>query len=532
MSSNRIARRKFLGAAAKSFAALGVGTSLFDFAVNELFGKALSMSLPSAMAAGAMDAEPIYVHVSLNGGPPRWYFDLPLNPTGDSASFLAGGFGNWINVSSGKATSTHVARELVVGGKKIYLPPIWTMNVGGHKLSDLLGNTAFIRGVDAEINSHGLSRARQVSPIINGLSLSGLTADASTKPMAGIIAGEAGNAFKSAKALAAVRFPGGANPLQTILSPFRPFSAAAKFQSAEWKSLKAQALSRFDDYASQNGYARTALKNAYDNANSMIDDKVYGLSDGWNDIVNRYKAVVASALSVDEMKILFPQAIKADGTAQFRIVTDVHSSDADLRDSLAGATAAGPMFNGLAEQFAVAEALILNDITSTVSIDTAGLSNLKVNGSAYAMPSDQHNVGRITSTLFTTAFYRAIAGCIAELSSALRRTGRFDRSPRADGSGSDHGVTGSNSTIFSGAIKGCAVIGNVKRDSGIGGYPGTWGVSEKFDLGGFNRPIQVNDVALTIAGLLGVLPQGLVTSGRSLINPVTGLPVKAEAKNV
>ncbi len=545
MSRLNESRRKFLRQAATGLGALGIGTSMIDRIAGAFLNRSMAEAL--GVAAVPVENEWQYVHVSIVGGLPRWYFDLLLNPRNRASDFTAGGFGNSIDVVGGVAHSVNRYVNHVSGTRTYAVPPVWGLGYNGRLFRDLLNNTALIRGMDNQINSHEFANAMQVAPIINGLSLSGLIADASRRPVPGLTTGApSGNAFRSRKGLAAVALPGGTNPIATLLTPFQSFPAAAVFQRNEWAAVREQTQLAFDHYALASGVTPTTLRIAYDNASDMIEAQAAQIADGWVTILAKYKAPMNHAFHMDNVTSFFPQAIRGDGTAQCTINQgSVRTSDADLRQAFTGVGGVSVNIPNMAEQFAAAELLLGNNITSSVSLGMGSMTGLKVNGASYTLPNDQHFVGRIPSTVFSTVYYRALLGCLSEFVHTLKAQGRFaktaihiasefNRCPRADGSGSDHGVAGSNATIISGAIDRTSLIGNVIKAGQPGSitYTGTWGYAANYDLSGSNRPIQVNDVAATLAAMMEIGSEGLVTNGRLLLDPRTGLPLSEVANNV
>lgn len=539
MSSNNLSRRQFLTSATSSLGVLGVGTSAFNTMVESLLMKSANM----AHAAPSYANEWNYIHFSLPGGPPRWYFDLALTPAGSGSSFKAGGFGNWLRLNSGKVESYHTSIKYNNGKRDYYIPPVWAHGAAGFDFrKTLLPHMLMIRGMDMEINSHGISNSRQVAPIVNGLSVSGILADVSRKPMSAVTSGSAsGTAFRSRKGLAAVPLPGGANPMTTLLRPFAPFPGAAHMHAGDWSRTVAQSLDQFEVYAKNHRLAQTSQKEAYDNAIAMINSNVMDLSTKTAEAIIKYKNLISAAMKIDDVKKIFNFTMKTEDTPHYSTnQLKVRAVAPDLRDAFVN----GPVVALMAEQFAVTEVLILNNITPTVTAGFGAPNNFKVNGGNFAQTNDQHFIGRVVSTLFTTFYYRAIMTCMSELVAQLKAGGKFDktiihigaefnRQPRIDGSGADHGVSGSCASLISGAFNQFDIIGNVETDpQGSATYVGTWGVAAHYNLGGMDRPIQVNDVAYTAALMMGLNPNGLVTNARSLVNLTTMKALKAEAKNV
>lgn len=511
-----IARREFLKYAARTVGAAGMSSVVAEAFVGALFRKALA----------ADPAKFYYIHLSLPGGPPRWYFDQVLNPTNDPASFMAGGFGTAINGGAANAASAvFKSTKMTLGAQTVYLPPVWGMGRSGYKNADLLQHMQMFRGVDMQINNHVLSNRRQVAPVVGGYSITGMLADASTLPLSsvnGLVTtpggganSPAGDAYRAAKSGAAV--PGllnnGANPLQALLKPFRPMTAS-KFDDASWQRAIDSSLSELDGYAEDIGVRPTVMANTYDKAIDLIKNDKFKVADKWAGVFNKYKAAVDEALAIETIKKHFPEVIKADGSALF-------SPD----NSGAGLTAADLrlMFNedttlpGLADAFALAEILTVEDITSNVVLPVGNI-HAKLGARSFTVTHDQHFVGSVVSVLSTTTLYRAMINCLHDLTEALKAANKFDtsvihigsefsRTPKSSGTGSDHGYYGSSASIISGMINKFGLLGNIHKNGQIGtdAYIGTWGRAAPLSICP-SRPIWAQDVANTICAMLQIPP--------------------------
>src|SRR5690606_29840045 len=104
---------------------------------------------------------------------------------------------------------------------------------------------------------------------------------------------------------------------------------------------------------------------------------------------------------------------------------------------------------------------------------------------------DSHGTGSMAQNHIFSSMYRGLSAGLLELIQVLKSNGLFEdsliqivgdfgRSPRADGSGSDHGFNGMVSSLYSGAFSGGAkIIGNIRKDVSSlhvpTTYPGTWG---------------------------------------------------------
>ncbi len=537
-----LARREFLRFASRSLAFLGTGSLLVDTVLSSFVRRAF------AQTQNLLNPTGYYIHLSLRGGPPRWYFDLPLTPMGrTNQNFEAGNFGTKFQVVSNEVRTVYAAEKHSVGGKTIYLPPVWKMDLKTQKFSDLLPHTLFIRGMDMEIDNHALSNSRQTAPIIGGLSLHGVVADGANRPIPCVSDGVAisGRNFKSKKGFSAslLNFTETTtvNPVSTLLAPFRDFLSSSSLHNGVALKLQEQAFTQFEQYAQINGITSSSLTKMYDNAMELIHDNILKIADDWNPTVEKYRNIVAEALYPKKGSLpgLFDTNIKVDSGAAFRFSPNTTIKLSDLRDIISDKTQAPRM----AENFALAE-LLIDKTTSTMSLNFDGLTQAQSGIGTFDIIHDQHFIGSLVSTLGTTLFFRAFAGCLTQYVSTLKENGLFDktvlhisaefnRRPHVSGRGSDHAFQASNATLISGMIKNNAVIGNIQKSSLNSDYPGTFGVARSFSTPGYNRPIQVNDVARTIAAMLGADTEDIVTNGRTLLKPENGIwvPVKEEANN-
>jgi len=129
-------------------------------------------------------------------------------------------------------------------------------------------------------------------------------------------------------------------------------------------------------------------------------------------------------------------------------------------------------------------------------------SNLK------SLGTDVHNTGTFPALIMFTRHFHAYATCLHEFMTVLKdkniydqtlihTTSDFNRIPRVDGSGSDHGFSGCATSIFSGRIKKTLVVGNIAQNSSS---RGTWGdAANNAGLG--DRKINLGNVASTICSI-------------------------------
>ena len=536
------ARREFLRKATRGLAFLGVGSSLYNGTLLKFAQKAYA-----ATVGGGMNPGGYYVHMSFPGGPPRWYFDLPLTPHGLTATnFVAGGFGTVLEKSGSTFNAVYKPMKFTAAGKTLWLPPVWSMGAD-RPFTELLPHTAFIRGMDMEINSHALNNSRQVAPIVGGYSINGAVADASRRPVPSVNDpnGSNGTAFRSRKGMASAtityREAATENPCSILLQPFKNFMTGRPVHDASKSALQEQAFQEFEKYAEDRGFSSSALTAMYDNAIDLMDQNVYALSDQWAPTVEKYRRLVTQALrpAKGQLPGIYDVAVAPSASRKFNLGDDLPVTVGDVRDMIGPDTDAINM----AANFAIAE-ILLDKITSNINLSFRGLERLQTGKVMSGLGHDQHNTGDVISTMYTTLFYRSFLSCLTEFVNVLKTrdgifqrtvihiSAEFNRTPQGSGYGSDHGFRGSNTTLISGMINKPSVIGNIQKNDYTTTYRGTFGIAKPYVLEGFNRPIQVNDVARTVTSMLAV--EDIVTNGRVLLAPVNGFwqPKKEEAENV
>ncbi|PWU22471.1 MAG: hypothetical protein C5B49_00530 [Bdellovibrio sp.] len=532
-------RRHFLQAASK-LTAFGLGSTLTDSFVSQLLGKAIADS------TGAPGKNLYYLGISLAGGLPRWQFDLPLQPTADSA-FQPGKFGTVITGSPGSYATPYVTKPFQISATEtLNLPPVWFMNFGGMNFTDLLANMAMFRGVDMQINSHPVSNQRQEATNLGGFSLGGVVADATTKPIPAITdpTFPSGLVYRSATGKAALNATlSSTNPAALLLNAFQSLPATANFAGADWKDARNQALSQFELYAQASGLTDNTLAEAYANAEIMMNNGTYQLSNDFPALYTKYLNLVTTAIfpAAGTLTEYFPDTITVDSTLPgFSIDATNKLTDGINMWSLLVNGTSEPQ--NLAKNFALAELMFNNDLTGSLMTGSGSFLGINTGSLTMNVSHDHHYVGQFCETLLTTLFYRALLACLVEFKNSLGAkfdntvihiAAEWNRSPAADGHGSDHGVTGSNVSIISGMIKGPVMIGNILVNSGMTAYPGTWGVAAPWQFGLETRTFVLTDITRTLTSMMGV--KDIVNNGYPLLAPDgTGKWVasKTEAKNV
>lgn len=538
---SRTSRRHFIKNFIKGTAALGLSPYFIDVLMRQCLGQAFAQSAPVLNTKN-------YIHISLAGGLPRWAFDLPLNPRNNSAEFTAGAFGTAIeNTSTGVKNIYRVQRYNYGTNQSMFLPPVWFLSTAGRNFTQsLLPNCLFIRGIDMQINAHDVSNARQTTPNIGGLSINGALADVSDKPLPAVLSSltSTSRTFKSDKGLAGLNMSvGSTNPLASLLAPFNAFGSFGRYTNSDVMSAFEQAYEKFDNHAISRGISSTTLMNSYDRAIALMASGVYQLNTQYPDMLNRYSELINAALTNRaSMYTHLPQTISVNKTDKsFQTDNNINLNVSNLWDILKADSK--PSF--MAAQFAIVEFLINNNLSSSFTMGLPSWDNIYSSATAKTnVGHDHHNTGQFTETLLAMNYYRSLLVCLDEFKNRIANkwddtiihiSSEWNRNPRADGIGSDHGVNGSNATLISGMIKGPYLIGNILKQDSLNPslYPGTWGSAAKWLFAnGERRELLVTDVAKTITSMLGV--QDVTNNGYSLMKTNNGQiwsPIKVEAKN-
>lgn len=514
MENSRRSRRAFLENSIKSFGFLGISSVLSNSIVQ-----AIASSAYGAASGDLSASDPRYIYFSLDGAPPRWFFDSPLTPAtnftsgitaANKSEFVLGGFGSYIDVVAGKATVDY--RNWKVPGQNLYLPPVWGSHPAKGAFAQCLSGAMFIRGIDMEINNHEISRLRNQSPVIGGLSVGGLIASKAKSPLQALISGGIGNSFRSDSNASAVPVDHSVDTARNTNSMTRiaSYFNAKKVHSS---AAQAQALEAFDDYAKSNNIIPHGSSETKERVDTLITKGVSKFADQWGPVYAKYLGLVRSAYGDSRNTALFKRSgvISVVGLQNDKRLQYADKKMATVADLNALVNEESTVTN-LAATFAALEILYLSGLAQVATFSLGSPGNILVDGKTKTgITNDQHSTGSLVSTLVTTYYYRAILMCTEELIAQLKGAGiyqktfiqfgsEFNRNPRADGSGSDHGVAGGSSLILSGTMSGVSVVGNILKNGNDMRYAGTWG--EGASVAG--QKIRIDDVVATICYQLGV----------------------------
>lgn len=505
-----------------------VGTGLGTSGVMNTFLTNMMISFMQKGTAQAAGVDPAFedfkfISLVMAGGLPRYYWDLPLNPNGND-DFVV----NPMVVTKFNPDGSTNYSTTKVGN--YYLPHVWNSKIpttgGTAPMKDIAKHMMIMRGIDLQIDSHDIDRYRQIAPVPGGISLSGLIADSANTPIPAVGRNGGGNYYQGEKGIAYLELSGG-NPLTTAISPFTPFSSMLSLNSGAVEGAIDQALLRMQASATNKGKFIPSTFASRFNAKKMMMKQFGDLQAQFNSLVMKYRGLITRSFGpTAELKLVGVEDISFPGNKgpRQRISENEYFSGTDILSI----TDMNTLIADLAEGMAIAEYMIINGLSSSVNIQSGGISNFLVQesynqttkaiartNSRITQGTDVHFVGSDIALVLFTRYYRAISACLNELMSRLKETktsggnlfdktviavtSDFNRLPRLDGSGADHGWEGSNYTVFSGMFDELKVVGNVKKTDS--GNRGTWGLAGGLtEIGG--REAIIGNVATTVSNLL------------------------------
>ena len=467
-----------------------------------------------------------YVSILYPGAPIRWVWDGFLNP-GNETIVPNAAVQNWLvqnTYNPADPTNTTYRAELVTlpNNSSIYLAPLWNRNIpvstgGSVQMKSLLNNTLIMRGVDVQADAgHVLGPARTIYPLGASASLTGLVADAHPEtPLPAV--GFLGNhnymdpffqGYRSLRGISPTLVNSSNNALENTLSPFIVSDAGTlanltKLNSAPVQAAISNAMTELGNYAKSSMPGSDVLYQNYDSARNLFQTSFGDLRNVvYPALYNKYQNLAALCAHT-----AIPNILPNSGAS---------GSGYDL--------ASNNFFSEIAWQFAVAEYLLVNGLSSSISICSGGAAGVAGLGNF----NDEHTEGNRQKSLICHSYqFLLLSAMLYEFRRVLiannlwndtvvHITSEYGRSPQNTGGGSDHAPAAGVVTIMSGAITRPTFIGNIKYDSQPGGlYQGTNGDAAPVQTQSGTRIITNNIAASTVASILGV--QNPLTQSSSIV---------------
>ena len=574
--SGAFSRRKFISASS----GLGAGAYLAP-PLNQLVDSILKGIIGNAQADSLAQAPRNYVNILIPGAPPRFCFDHFLRTNESDPAVLPNRIVSNCFLPPANAAGTADTAYKTIRYNNLLVPHFFSHSLvtssGTVPATSLLENMLVVRGTCTDIDGHLQNALFQQTPISGLPSISGAVADASDRRFGAVQMPGRGvwSAFASKKGRAVSNI--GAEPfgaLSTLLKMFQPIEpTGAKTNKERRQNAYDRGRTILKKYISDGLPGSESLSKSFLDAEAQLKVGIAGVDQEWAALMAKYRNAIEASVKQRNLPGISDFAIRSDesnvtsespgGDPAFSrfaaylfsprgLHTLIQHREFDLRDSLANVTCLG-----MASGFALAEYLLLKNLSSVVEIGlgfqldgllfrsafarSTGTKREDIVNSDYSLAMDMHEMGQFPSLYFSHALFRGVAGGILELSQKLRATRsngkslfdetvihlttEFERAPRSDGTGSDHGFNAGITSAFSGAIKrGPIVVGNVfnKPDRGPTmkfpwyGYEGSWGLGAPMSTLNGLTP-NPSHVAATIAALLRLPTNFWENTARPLI---------------
>lgn len=497
---------------------------------NQMVNQIVNSFISSAQAAPGELSGLRYINFTTPGGIPRWYFDLPIAPNGDDPFVANKQVITSMRMEEGKAVGNYAHTKM----GDFFLPLLWSYPIplssgGTGKLNELASSALFIRGVDQGLDGHEFNLLRQNSPVPGGMTYTGLFADTGETP---IPSANSAPFFehRSAKNKANIPFTYRAD-LKVLSSSFNSFKTSnpKSFNRRDMAQRTIEAaVKSIQNTQGANSPYMSAIKSNRDNAMDLLMSDFATIDTEYAALYNKYQTLLLAALKI-ELPGVTDNAIYATAAdPRFNIFVpafppNIQASEktGDIRSGFESIIP-NPAF---AHAFALAEFLITKNLSTSVVASlgfwnnfdifnyniinaSTGKFELQSVSSLRALGTDTHSTGTFPSLIMFARHYHCYATCLHELMSVLKAkkiydqtlihtTTDFNRVPRTNGSGSDHGYFGCATSVFSGRITGTTVVGNIAQNEGS---RGTWGAAASNSSLG-DRKINLGNVASTICSI-------------------------------
>lgn len=560
MKKNKIHRRDFLIDSAQA--------AMFLPAVDTVFESLLRSAIQPKMAHAASPFK-TFIHLNLYAAPPRWMYDLFLNPTNEASKFVASKqVTNRYQNTTGAAYTDATYSLVRYGTSGPYVPYLWSLAVpksGGGTIAAnaLLANMLNIRGINVLNAAHAGAAELHQTAIVGSPTISSLTADKAvinpSFPTRNLIRslslnGGIGNTFRSSQGHSQFAHNvTGNNDLASMFAALQPISVANGF-NATFVANRSALQDKLN--TALTSLSPTAVK-YYQNVLSASDasmkilsgnaiDTFTQLSNEWTELFGKYKALITATLGrtyngINDKRIGREYTSTAEGRMyQFsdgEFAQNKTGTNVDLRGILADANA-----DILAGQFAVTEFLVTRQLCPSINVTIPAFRNVRVNARSATMSFDQHFTGSMPGIFMNTMYYLSYTSCLLELIRVLKASNQFNdtliymasefnRAARVDGSGADHGSMAGHVSLLSGRINAFKIIGNIYKDSAgtntpyQANYKGTWGGGAPFVD---NVHLNIVQVWASIMRTLGMAVPDIpnaVRKNRLIFNDVGSLSV-------
>ena len=512
MGYNRKDRRAFL----KKLGLLSGAASL-NVPVQSLILNMMGGMISHAHAQTATASTKTFVQFTLNGAPSRWMFDQMLTPYG-SSGFISNASVATRYTGNGRYTApSYSTVTRTIAGETLNLPWMWQFDIPARNnstrpMTDLLLNFLSIRGIDTGNAAHDGSQRLLHRPLGATRGIASTQADESARPIPAYFDGDS-STFNTLTGKSFVNVSRGGNRIQKLMEPFLS-SGTGNYHSkkAQLTGEIQNAMSLLDDFIKAQHPGAQSLTDSRRGVEDIVSLGLTNLDSQWNSLYTKYAQLVSRSLAgtfegINDLPI--GKSSNRDGDPFYQLRQDnEYMGDIDIRTMVNSNTQS----RRIAEQFALAEYLLVNKLTNTITLNLGGLENLSINGSNSGQGFDEHNSGVMPTILRNFFCFRAMGACLLEFieqckdigvynETLIAFGGEFNRSALADGSGSDHGDNATSFSYFSGMMDGPLIIGNCHHGRSTGNYAGSWG--EAAPSGSFGI-LNMSHIAASVASVLEI----------------------------
>jgi len=493
---------------------LGLGaclTSPLGILVNSTFSGFIRQAI--AQESGLNPRK--FVFINFRGAPSRWMYDQFLK-VNESDPFHY----NPLIVSNFSSTSDsfyHESEYKTFDYKGYEVPYLWSLSVkdsagANHKVSSILDNFLSIRGIDTLSVAHPAAQNSHLRLPGNQRSLSGEVCDHHDHVLPAIsLSGDSAldlghNSLKGKNLLTLQTNGVQENVLMKI---FYPFIKGGGFSSLS----SINELSSDLDKVLQERVLKIApgLRYNKESAKTLFNRSFTNLASQWQTLIFKYSKVISNALGaeylgINDKSVGINYSQRTDGFYSF--ARNMQNTEIeDVRNLISGNNSVeatkGRVINSLAEGFATAEYLLVNNYSSYINITSGGLVVNNSSGANFSYANDQHFAGPIAFTLINNLYFLGFSAALIEFRKALIENnifndtvigfgGEFNRTarniPTTGGVWTGHGSTAQSISLVSGSIKGLNIVGSLTsgKSSEDGGV-GTTGIGAKINALGGHR---------------------------------------------
>ncbi len=527
--------------------AMGVASSPLQAIIESVINRTVMQAHAQTIK---FDLERFYLNISFPGAPPRWNYDLFLDPYSANGRNIVANPGVATAFEGSTRHTEAVYKTFKVPGYNINAPHIWGQKMPTSAgtwvpIHNLMEHMLAFQGINTTAPGHDQSRLMMEES--NGYSVAGVLADATKSPFSSVDL-NSNNPFSSKSGQTATPVVlNTADLISAIMSKFNGNDLAVHNSMDDNIANSYQnVLDNLNYDAGLRTPASVNLKKMHEGAIDLINSTIGSYSTIWQEKFNKYDQLVQSSftdragfLGFMDKPIGLENLNLRDKKYQLSNSANNFAFNPDMRTF-----AHANMNPTMASIFALAEFLAENKLSSSLQsrINATSAMISVTNGgtiSNRAVTHDQHNVGVMVSTLSNALMYRALSSCIYEFinnrknsskgytfnNTVIKLAGDFNRSPRMDGTGSDHGFLGQVTTVFSGKVNAPLIIGRIYKNppaSLVGNaYLGSWGVGAPIDVDGTGAvTLTPGHVTSSVCSLLGIATPAVNNS--SLIKVLNG----------